>query len=419
MRFNILIAEDEDDVRNLLKSIVGIFFLKEYPFLELDIKTVSNGQEALKIAKTQHLDLILTDIVMPIMDGLNFIKEVRNFDKNVPILVLSALSSKDSIDDIMQVGANNYTNKPLNHKLFMAQIKVFVDFYLRRQNRYNKKAINLFSKNIYKRKIEFFIDKEEDLFEFWEFVVDGIFDKYKIQKVLHLTYEIELAMIKKGFSNSIIIEEDDKNFYVTLLDADKLPYQDMMKFIEYEDISENEYKLDGYFLSLVIVKYDEDRKNSISIKKTDLNKDISKKELLSKLSNISTDDVESFLNDISFVSVDIYNLEEVSNINESKKIVKNILNYFREFNSTLLNFGVFKSLNLSFGKLISFLEKLDDEVLKDNEKRILLSKMLQGMVDDLEFFINGLFIEKTIKNIDFLDEKFEKSCKNIYTTFSS
>lgn len=414
MRFKILIAEDEDDVRNLLKSIVGIFFLKEYPFLELGVQTAQNGKEALEIAKSEHIDLILTDIVMPIMDGLSFIKEVRKFDKSVPILVLSALSSKNSVDDIMQAGANNYTNKPLNHKLFMAQIKVFVDFYLRRQNRYNKKAINLFSKNVYKRKIEFFIDKEEDLFEFWEFVVNGIFDKYKIQKVLHLTYEIELMMIKKGLSNSIIIEEDATSFYVTLLNADKLTYQDTIKLIDNEHIDETQYKLDGYFLSLRVIK--DGVKDSFPTQIDVDEKGVTTEQFLFELGGSHLDDIETFLHNLSFVSIDVYNLE-ISHFHESKEIIKNILNYLREFNTTLLSFGVFNSLNLSFGKLVSFLEKLDNDVLKDNEKRVLLSKMIQGIVDDLEFFINGLFVEKTIKDIHYLDKRFEKSCVNILNTF--
>jgi len=51
MKFNILIAEDEEAMRKLLVSIVGIFFKKEYSFLKLNISTAKDGQEALDIAK--------------------------------------------------------------------------------------------------------------------------------------------------------------------------------------------------------------------------------------------------------------------------------------------------------------------------------------------------------------------------------
>ena len=225
MQFNLLIVEDEDGVRETLVSIVEIFFKKEYPFLKLNVSAAGDGLEALEIVTKEHQDIILSDIVMPNMDGLEFIKNVRMFNKGVPILVLSALSSSEDIDKIMQSGATNYTSKPLNGKLFTAQIRVFVDFYLRRQNRYNAKAMNLFAKDIYKRKIEFLIEKEDDLLEFWEYIIGGIFEQYKVQSVLSFVYDFELLMIKQGFENSIIIEENDANFYLTLLNIDKVDKQ--------------------------------------------------------------------------------------------------------------------------------------------------------------------------------------------------
>ena len=254
MQFNLLIAEDEEVMRTLLVSIVEMFFKKEYPFLELSISEAEDGQEALDIVKKERQEIILTDITMPRMNGFDFIKNVRTFDKGVPILVLSALSSDEDIDKIMQSGATNYTSKPLNGKLFTAQIKVFIDFYLRRQNKYNAKAMNLFAKNIYKRKIEFLIEKEDDLLEFWEYIIGGIFEHYRVENILNFVYDFELLLIKQGIDNSIILEENDANFYFTLLDMDKLEDEKIVEELKQKGIEEKSYRLNDFFLTLVISK---------------------------------------------------------------------------------------------------------------------------------------------------------------------
>jgi len=437
MKFNILIAEDEDAVREVLVSIVKMFFVKEYPFLELNVFTAINGQEALDIAKKEHQDMILSDIIMPKMNGLEFIRNVRNFDKGVPILVLSALSSDKDIENIMQSGATNYTSKPLNGKLFTAQIRVFVDFYLRRQNKYNSKAINLFSKYIYKRKVEFFIDKEEDLFEFWEYIIVGIFEQYKVQSILHFVYELEFLMIKKGFSNTIIIEENSENFYLTLLNMDKLDKKIILEELKKRGIKEEEYKLDDFFLSLLILKEEEENKETkvdeqlaSSRKKIDIqeqkevirdirytiHEDVTPEEFLSELDPTYEDKIENFLDDLSLVAVDIYNLENTSS-EEAKKNIQDILKYLENFNYIISSLALFNVINRSFEHLIEFLKDIDNEILQNSEKRVLLSKMLQGLADDLESWIIMLFIERKADDIHYFDASFSENCFTIESTF--
>ena len=435
MKFNLLIAEDEDNVRNILVSIVEIYFLKEYPFLKLNISTAENGKVALDIVNNERQDIILSDIVMPVMDGLEFIKNVRLFDKGVPILVLSALSSKEDVDKIMQSGATNYTTKPLNAKLFTTQIKVFVDFYLRRQNKYNHKAINLFSKNIYKRKIEFLIEKEDDLFEFWEFIIEGVFNKYRVEKVLHLIYDIELLMIKKGLSNTIVIEEDNSKFYITLLEIDKIEHEIIQEALNSHSLNEDAYLSDTFFMSLIIFKKEEDIKIEVAKKTPDsikidantkkevfhdirysIHEDITPNEFLSELDPSYEDKIENFLDDLSLLSVDIFSLETAS-YSEAKTTVKNINKYFNIFDDVLNSMGLFSVINRSFEHLIDFLDNLEDEILINSEKRVLLSKMLQGLADDLESWITMLFIERTAGDIHYFDASFSENCFAIASTF--
>ena len=102
---NILICDDEEDIVFALK-----IYLKnpDYSFFE-----AHNGQEALDIIKKQHMDLLLLDMMMPVMDGLTAMKEIRKVS-NLPIIILTAKG--ESIDKIMgfDEGADDYITKPFD-----------------------------------------------------------------------------------------------------------------------------------------------------------------------------------------------------------------------------------------------------------------------------------------------------------------
>ena len=75
---NILICDDEKDIVNALKVYLDN---KDYSLF-----TAKNGMEALSLARTMDIHLILMDIMMPVMDGLTAMKEIRSFS-NVPIIL--------------------------------------------------------------------------------------------------------------------------------------------------------------------------------------------------------------------------------------------------------------------------------------------------------------------------------------------
>ncbi len=131
MKFKILIADDEIDFRDILVSIVEMIFSRYYPSIELQVSVASNGQEELTIAQTESQDIIITDISMPVMDGREAVHKIRLFDKSVPILALTALTDPEDVDEIIHSGVSNYTAKPLNKKIFIAQIRSYVNLFIK------------------------------------------------------------------------------------------------------------------------------------------------------------------------------------------------------------------------------------------------------------------------------------------------
>jgi CheY-like chemotaxis protein len=112
----ILIAEDNE--ANIM-TISSYLMAKGYR-----IVLAKNGEEAISISLTAKPDLILMDIQMPVMDGLEAIKQIRQIPMlvNVPIIALTALAMTDDRDRCLTAGANEYIAKPVKLKQLAATI---------------------------------------------------------------------------------------------------------------------------------------------------------------------------------------------------------------------------------------------------------------------------------------------------------
>ncbi len=102
----ILLVEDTVDLRN---NIAELLTMENYIVSES-----ANGEEAMWMLEKLHPNLIITDLLMPKMDGFEFIRFVRNESKwkNVPILVFSAMPSHENEKKVLELGANLYLKKP-------------------------------------------------------------------------------------------------------------------------------------------------------------------------------------------------------------------------------------------------------------------------------------------------------------------
>jgi len=106
-RKSILLVDDSRAVRQLLKFMLSMH-------LTLDIYEAGDGEEAVIKLLKKEFDLVITDIKMPQMDGLSFIKKVRGeISLEVPIIVVSTLGRESDRDQGLKLGANSYVTKPI------------------------------------------------------------------------------------------------------------------------------------------------------------------------------------------------------------------------------------------------------------------------------------------------------------------
>lgn len=119
---NILICDDEKDIVNALK-----IYLQDPDYTLFE---AFNGKEALEIISENHIDLVLLDIMMPVMDGIEAMAKIRETE-NMPIIMLTAKS--EDADKILglTVGADDYITKPFNPLEVSARVKSQLRRYLK------------------------------------------------------------------------------------------------------------------------------------------------------------------------------------------------------------------------------------------------------------------------------------------------
>jgi DNA-binding response OmpR family regulator len=112
----ILIAEDEPELAMGLKD--------NLQFEGYETAVAADGEQALALIESQHPDLILLDVMMPKLDGLEVCRRVRRTGSSVPIIMLTAKSQELDIVRGLEAGADDYITKPFGVRELLARIKV-------------------------------------------------------------------------------------------------------------------------------------------------------------------------------------------------------------------------------------------------------------------------------------------------------
>ena len=105
-KIKLLLVEDDSMltyvVKSSLEGLIGGY----------EVITAVNGQEGLKAYQEYHPDIIISDVDMPVMNGLHMVERIREVDGNIPILLASALGSPKDVTSGYKLGADNYVKKP-------------------------------------------------------------------------------------------------------------------------------------------------------------------------------------------------------------------------------------------------------------------------------------------------------------------
>jgi len=117
---HVLVVEDDEDIQELI-----IYNLSKEGFR---VTGVLSGEDALRKARSEHFDVIVLDIMLPGMDGLDVCKALKKDDKTqfVPVIMLTAKGEESDVVTGLELGADDYIVKPFSPKILIARIRTIL-----------------------------------------------------------------------------------------------------------------------------------------------------------------------------------------------------------------------------------------------------------------------------------------------------
>jgi len=114
-KLKLLYVEDEESIREEMFEILDLYFDNIY--------IAKNGQEGLDMYQKHQPDVVISDIQMPIMDGISMSQEILNINKNATIILTSAFTEQGYLKKSEAIGIRHYIAKPIDINLLLTKIE--------------------------------------------------------------------------------------------------------------------------------------------------------------------------------------------------------------------------------------------------------------------------------------------------------
>jgi len=134
--FKVLVVEDDDMILKLIsRYLAGSGF---------DVIQASDGHAGLSMFESQHIDIVITDIMMPRVDGFQMVKNIREINQDIPILMLTSLDSFSDKEKGFTSGSDDYLVKPIEMKELLLRVKSLLRRYqIVSQNKIEYKGLSM------------------------------------------------------------------------------------------------------------------------------------------------------------------------------------------------------------------------------------------------------------------------------------
>ncbi len=128
MPLKVLTVDDSRTIRIIVKKAFRPF--------DVEVVEAENGRDGLELAKKEKPDLIVLDITMPVMTGIEMLNKLKDEPdlKNIPVIMLTAESGKENVMQIIQMGVSNYIVKPFKGEQLIERAKTIVTLDLKKED---------------------------------------------------------------------------------------------------------------------------------------------------------------------------------------------------------------------------------------------------------------------------------------------
>ncbi len=288
---NILYVEDDENLQLITIDILSEFFT--------NITTANDGIDALEKFKNTSFDLIISDIDMPNMNGINMISEIRKMSSDVVILILSAYIKPEYFIETIKLGIDGYIIKPLDFQQFTALIYKSVE---KIKNKKKLEEYNLYLEHKVQEQLEEVLEKNKFIQEREKFAAMG----EMIDSIAH-QFKQPLSIIKlrtQSVQNELIHNDLDKSYLQESLESINNQVEHALSTInEFKDFFRIDTKrsnvsIKNLLQSVTTLVKDELIKHNISIEitgDTSITIDIILNEFKHVLLNLITNSKDAFI----------------------------------------------------------------------------------------------------------------------------
>lgn len=404
----VLIVDDNRDNRLTLELLVE-------EFQDVQILTAENGLEAVKICQSEMVDLILMDIMMPVMDGIEATQKIRHFNKRVMIVAVSALDDEKSKDTMILQGCEDYITKPIDASVFTKRIKNYFDLIdLRKQRKFDDQAVNLFTKKVNNHYTIFRIHNKPSLGEFWEFFLVGTNkDSIHLSECVRIIYALAAFILETRQNFQITHEENDRYHFFTMPGVE-IVGETVVRNILNKHYPKGKFVIQEGLVSFMLEKLQAPKPEEIDEMIKSEEQAILRKEhkdgitateyventpinLVSKIEDLEMHEDELDVEIIEFESHP--NLEKLQAVGE----------HFYQYALVIEELVEFQHLAYAIESLSKMLKNLDLTTI-DEKKQKMLATFLLSILEDLANWRKTIFILKEARDIHYLDASLLSSC---------
>lgn len=429
-RIKILYVEDEEEIRSHTVDILGELFSKD------DISVATNGEEGLEVFKSHRPDIVMSDIQMPKMNGLEMIEEIKKIDPNVRVIVTTAHSDSAYLIRSIDYGVNRYILKPYKIANFVEQVQKSIDgiknrrladLYRKKEEREKLNKLQLKSmkdsldsiplpcvvccnkKSLYLNSR--FLDSFDEEIVKISYEGNGTFDKVLEKRDGYIQSIYEVVQGDVGKKASILTRGGRKIFQIHAKPIELSECEERATIFSFVDITLSEYqklKIEQNYKSLKELYFKRSVKKYSDTKAVEtLSK---KRELIDALSYKEQVGSSTFdeLAELSEIDDELEDLLYMVDGEYTGQILERMSSRFLAYAKTIYALIEFEELGRAIEEFAQYLSKVAENEIEES-KIPLLNIYLENIAKDLKSWRVSIFVEANTRDIHYLDESLMSS----------
>jgi len=422
----VLIVDDIEDNRLVLKGICR-------KIEGIEILEAENGEEAVKTVTQNDIDIVLMDVMMPVMDGFEATKIIKNMEMPPYILIVTAVSDSETQNRFAALGVDGYLKKPVDREAMRARIETLKQACLVKRGvkvaTSAKKPLSKQASWCRNFKTYFYVENEEDAMNLGLWLTEY---KARHESTASFEFEDSLAAVYKicntciGHKSplTVVIEEDFENLYISAIPSNTMECMEIGDRLPQE--IKNRLLCESTVIYLTIAVCEESQKESLPVilpPKEKISVSEKDQEILRK-SHKEKISAEEFMSDYLIDgSIDeIHDLRDIEDrwkdlltgyISSKAKISLDELadEAIFEYARVVNRIYEFSAIGYALSSLVAAVKSMDEA--RATEVAPKLGMLLEHILDDLVDWRKTVFITKETADIHYLDSSLLSSCMQI------